>query len=194
MQDNLARARDNYTYDEYLAWERPNRYELIDGQPHLMSAASPRHQEICGDLYIALREHLSGRQCKAYQDINVKLYPQRARNRQMVFRPDISVICDQDKMDNHGCNGAPDLVVEILSPGNQSHDRYFKFMHYFRAGVREYWIVDPEYHVIQVCLLEENRYYIMMYQQGDTLPCAALPGFNLALTSIFPDEETPTEE
>ncbi|MCL2445503.1 MAG: Uma2 family endonuclease [Oscillospiraceae bacterium] len=194
MQDNLARVREYYTYEDYLTWNSDSRYELVDGLPHAMSAPTPRHQEICGDIYIALREHLNGRQCKVYQDINVRLFPQRQRNKQMVFRPDLSVICDQDKLDNNGCNGAPDLIIEVLSPGNQRHDRYFKFNQYYRAGVREYWIVDPENQLVQVCLLEENRYYIMMYHAQDNLPCTVLPGLNFVLSSIFPTEETPTED
>ena len=189
MDGNLALKQEElYTYEDYLTWNGAERWELIDGYAYLMAAASPEHQEISGNFYLALREYLKGKSCKAYQDIDVRLFPEKEAAREVVVRPDLSVICNQEQLNAKGCNGAPNLIIEILSPSNQRVDRYIKFKRYFQAGVREYWIVDPESKVVQVNLLEGKRYMVMICEVADTLRCTVLPGLEIQLRDIFPGD------
>jgi len=87
-----------------------------------------------------------------------------------VVQPDLLVVCDRNKLDKRGCNGAPDLIIEILSPSSASCDRVLKFNRYLRAGVREYWIVDPEYRTVSGHVLENGKYVTAPYGQEDTVP------------------------
>jgi Uma2 family endonuclease len=106
------------------------------------------------------------------------------------LEPDISVICDSSKLDDLGCNGAPDLIIEILSPSTSSKDKVRKFNLYLDAGVREYWIVDPDAETVQVYVLEDGRYVEASYGVGagavpDTIAVTVLPGCVIDLKEVF---------
>ena len=103
-----------------------------------------------------------------------------------MVEPDISVICDRDKLDKYGCKGAPDLIIEILSPSTQRHDRMVKYNLYQRAGVREYWMVDPALQTVQVGILEGNIYKIHgVYTPQDIVKINVLDGCFIELSKVF---------
>jgi Uma2 family endonuclease len=193
MEGNLARQRRNgeYTYEDYLSWEGAERCELIDGCVYLMAAPNEAHHDISMALARRFGDFLEGKPCKLFvAPFDVRLFPHSTRQREKALvQPDLFVVCDRGKRDGAKINGAPDLIIEILSPSNQGHDRYVKLKLYFLAGVREYWIVDPENQVVQVCLLEDRRYAVQVYEVSDTVPCAILPGLDLPLSEIFPREK-----
>ena len=151
-----------YTFADILTWDESDRIEIIDGEAVMMAPPSRTHQEISGELFGQLRDYLKGKNCKVYAaPFAVRLFEETADRPEDVdtmVEPDISVVCDHSKLDDAGCKGAPDLVMEILSPSTRRHDRLTKFNLYQRAGVREYWIVDPADRSIQVFVLEDRRY------------------------------------
>jgi Uma2 family endonuclease len=113
------------------------------------------------------------------------LNPKKDNSDDTVLEPDISVICDPSKLDARGCNGAPDLVIEILSPSTARHDRIVKFRKYQEAGVREYWTVDPDTKTVQVFILDDGRYIASTYDDTDTAPISVLPGCEIKLSDVF---------
>lgn len=153
----LPAEKVRHTFADVLAWDENERAELIDGEIFLMAPAPSRwHQEISGALFAQLYNYLEGKQCKVYHPpFDVRLFERdgdKPGDVDTVVEPDLTVVCDMDKLDDHGCKGAPDLIIEILSPSTRRHDRLVKLDLYQRAGVREYWIVDPEYKAVQVFL------------------------------------------
>ena len=193
MEGNLAEQREeSYTYADYLTWDDSQRWEIIDGRAYLMASPNEIHQDISVELTTQFREFLRGKPCKVFHaPFDVRLFPKRGNKDKYVVQPDLMVVCDKTKLDGNKVNGAPDLIVEILSPSNQKMDRYIKFKQYFLAGVREYWIVDPENKAVQVFLLEDKRYVVKVYEMADALPCTVLPGLEINLNDIFP---APIEE
>jgi len=182
----LPQENEYFTYADYLTWDDGNRYELIDGYAYLMSPApSFLHQEVLVNLLTKLANHLEGKPCKALPaPLDVRLNPEGDDD--TVVQPDITVICDESKITKDGIVGAPNLVVEILSPSTAVYDRVVKMQKYLKFAVPEYWIVDPELKTIQVHLLRGNEYIIRVYAIGNTIESEALPGFCFDPTAIFP--------
>jgi len=182
----LINEHSRYTYADYCEWDDNERWELIEGVPYAMSPSpSPIHQSIVTELLFRLRSHLEGKPCKLFTSpFDVRLNADREDN--TIVQPDLVVICDSSKIDNKGCKGAPDLVIEVLSPSTARNDRIIKFQQYQKAGVREYWIVDPEAQSIQACTLNENGFYVtLVYYDTDIAPVSVLPGCLIHLQEIF---------
>jgi Uma2 family endonuclease len=178
---------EHYTYADILQWEEGGRYELFDGEALMLAAPSRVHQEVLGALFNRLYNFLEGKTCKVYPaPFGVRLFPREDDSDDVFFEPDITVICDPAKLDDRGCKGAPDLVVEILSPSSLKNDLLYKLNKYLEAGVREYWIVDPGEKTLSVNILEQGRYTLKEYAADAEVEAAALPGFRLELKSIFP--------
>ena len=139
----LHQEEQRYTYADYVTWPGDERWELIDGVPYAMSPAPTiGHQRIAGEIHRQLANFLKGKPCEAFiAPVDVRLNADNDDD--IVVQPDVLVVCDKNKLDGKCCNGAPDFVVEILSPSTADHDRVNKFQVYVAAGVREYWIVDP---------------------------------------------------
>jgi Uma2 family endonuclease len=97
------------------------------------------------------------------------------------------VICDPSKLDDRGCKGPPDMIVEILSPSNPQNDMLVKFRKYLQAGVREYWIVDPEEKTVHACILDHDQYRVSVYGETQTAPVSVLPGCSIELKAVFAD-------
>ena len=175
-----------YTYADYASWDTDDRYELIDGIPYLMSPApATKHQKISSELHGQLYSLLKGKPCEVFAaPFDVRLNA-AGDNDDTVVQPDIVVVCDKSKLDEKGCNGAPDMVVEILSPTTAGHDRILKFKQYLKAGVREYWIVDPENKDIMVHILENGKYVTYVYSEQDTIPVYILDGCAVDLKEVF---------
>ena len=189
----LPAKSPQYTFADCLIWDEKDRIEIIDGEAVMMAPPSSVHQEITGELFRQLANYLQGKKCKVYAaPFAVRLFEREGDSPEAVdtmVEPDISVVCDRGKIDKHGCKGAPDLVIEVLSPSTRRHDKFVKFGLYQRAGVREYWIVDPVSRDIQAFLLEDGRYSIKGYgTEKDILKVNVLEGCFMELPLVFPSE------
>jgi Uma2 family endonuclease len=188
----LARKLDErFTYGDYLTWDDDERWELIDGVPYNMSPA-PRvaHQRILGELLLQFGNWLKGKPCQVFiAPFDVRLPDAEEPDDlvETVVQPDLVVICDRGKLDEAGCRGAPDLVVEILSPTTAQKDLKIKFARYERAGVREYWIVEPAGKTVQVFTLGPDGRYGRpeVFVDGDQAPVGILPELVVDLGAIF---------
>lgn len=157
-----------YTEEDYYKLPENVRAELIDGQFYGMSAPSRMHQRILGYLYRTIGNHIVSKNgsCEVYPaPFAVKLF----EDDKTIVEPDISVICDQDKLTDRGCTGAPDWIIEIVSPSNPAHDYVRKLNLYLDAGVREYWIVDPMQGSIYAYYLEEEQFKTASYTFQDRI-------------------------
>ncbi|MDQ3775441.1 MAG: Uma2 family endonuclease [Pseudomonadota bacterium] len=179
--------RDNayHTYADYLAWPEDVRYELIDGMAYLMAPAPALdHQDIAGEIYFQLRRSLEGRSCRAFiAPVDVRLPKGEEVDEQVdtVVQPDVLVVCDAGKLDRRGVRGAPDFVVEVLSPATASHDYLLKRHAYERAGVREYWLVHPADRMLTSYRLVDGRYgEPVMQELAGSTPVSVLPGVVIA--------------
>ena len=185
-----AEKKMKYTLADCLAWEEGTRGEIIDGEAVMMAPPSTAHQLISMELARQLANFLEGRKCRVLPaPFAVRLF-ERAGDKpedvQTVVEPDISVVCDSAKLDKYGCRGAPDLVVEVLSPSTQRHDRLVKLDLYQRAGVREYWIVSPEEQTVQVLLLRSGLLLPHeLYGPEDIAKVNVLEGSFVELSKVF---------
>ena len=175
----------HYTYADYCKWPDDERWELIDGRPYAMAPAPGSfHQSVSGEIYFQLKQFLRGKVCKAYiSPLDVRLNADTKDN--TVVQPDVLVVCDPSKIDEKGCVGAPDMVVEVLSPSSLRHDRLIKFNKYLEAGVREYWIVDPESKTVSAHILKDGAYITSVYSDEDTAPVHVLESCNIDLGEVF---------
>ncbi|SES90702.1 Uma2 family endonuclease [Hymenobacter actinosclerus] len=180
-----------YTYADYLTWRLDEFVELIKGKVRLMSPAPRvRHQKISFRLNTLIGSALRGSQCQGFAapfDVRLlKNSPNGDAQVSTVVQPDLCVICDPAKLDEFGCVGAPDWIIEILSPGNTTHDSKTKFDLYEENGVREYWMVDPGLKNVVVYTLENDQYQLQgeFYQPGP-IPVATLPDTALEWAEIF---------
>ena len=152
----MPAEKARYTFADVLAWDEKERAEIIGGEVFMLATPSTDHQLISGELFAQLHAYLKGKKCKAIQaPFAVRLFEQDGDSLDgvdTVVEPDITVVCDNGKLDRYGCRGAPDMVIEILSPASLRHDRLVKLNLYQQAGVREYWIVDPQNRAVQVFL------------------------------------------
>jgi Uma2 family endonuclease len=188
-----------YTYADYLTWQFKERVELIRGWVMRMSPApNVQHQRISGFLFNQLYNALSGGACQVFSapfDVRLPLPPHKTKSDKAdtVVQPDIVVICDPAKLDEQGCNGAPDLVIEILSPGNARREMKDKLEIYQAAGIPEYWVVDPEHEFILVYTLDQNGKYLssLPYTEGSVLTTPVLAGFELEVERVFEGNNNP---
>lgn len=174
-----------YTYADYLTWGEDTRYELINGSPYAMSPAPGRiHQEVSGALYSQLYSFLRGKVCKVYSaPFDVRLNADEEDD--TVVQPDITVICDKSKLDDKGCKGVPDMIIEILSPSSARRDKLEKFQLYRRVGIREYWIVDPETKTVAAHVLKDGQYIVTAFGDTDNAPVHVLGDCVLSLAEVF---------
>lgn len=176
-----------YTYADYLTWDDGNRYELIDGVPYMMAAPSSTHQEIVANLTAELVVYLKGKSCKVFPSpYDVRLNADTKDD--TVIQPDISVICDPNKIEERGCKGAPDMVIEILSPSTALYDQNIKLSKYLEAGVKEYWIVNPDERNVQVFLFENGKGMFQIYKDATTIPVHVLKDCQINLADVFPPQ------
>jgi Uma2 family endonuclease len=180
------KERPVYTYADMCEWDEDFRAEIIDGELYMMATPMRLHQDISGELFGQLRDFLKGKSCKVYTaPFGVRLFPRADQSDDTVVEPDITVVCDPSKLDEYGCNGAPDLIIEILSPSTARYDRVLKFRKYLEAGVREYWIVYPDEKTVDVHILDNDRYVTTTYDGTDEAPVSALAGCVITLKDVF---------
>jgi Uma2 family endonuclease len=194
MYIGTEQEEEYYTYEDYLSWPDYPRYELIDGVPYMLAAPTPEHQRILGELHVQFHAFLKGKTCQVFLspfDVRLKENPFN----DTIVQPDLLVVCDKNKITKKGCEGAPDLVIEIESPSSGKMDKMIKFNRYLQAGVREYWIVDPDAQIVQVHLLHDGKYITSPYGSKDTIPVHVLSECKIDLSDVFPpQEEEPVKE
>ena len=182
---NLAYKLDDcFTYADYLSWDDDERYEIIDGVAYAMASPTERHQAISWELARIIYDSLDGKLCKGFTaPFDVRLFPEDDDSDDTVVQPDILVVCDKSKLaDGRACKGAPDLIVEILSPSSVIIDRKVKAEKYLEAGVREYWIVNSETLDIMVNTLTDGRYVPALHK--DSVVSSVLPGLTVNLDTL----------
>ena len=177
-----------YTYADYVKWDDDERYELIDGIPIRMDAPTWQHQEVLGNLYLQLRSFIKGKQCKVFlAPFDVRLNADTLDN--TVVQPDIVVVCNKENMMKTGYVGGPDMVIEISSPSTSRKDRNLKFNKFLQAGVREYWIVDPDDKTLAVHILKDGDYITRAYNdEKNKVPVHILEGCVIDLSEVFVEE------
>ena len=179
-----------YTYADYLKWQFDESVELIKGKIYRMSPAPRRaHQRSVSRLLIDIGTYLDDNACQIYTaPFDVRLPARNERKPDQlhtVVQPDICIICDTAKLDDAGCLGAPDWVIEITSPRTVKNDFNEKFNLYEESGVREYWVVQPKEKAVNVYVLEEGKYALVdVYESGD-IPSRIFPDLAVSHDRIF---------
>jgi len=189
-----------YTYADYKRWDDEPRRELLDGRVYMMSAPSAGHQEILGELFRQFANHIregekDAKRCRVYPapyDVRLSSSPEAdGEDDRDVVQPDITIVCDSRKRAAEGCRGAPDLVVEVLSPATAAYDLGPKLKKYLRAGVREYWTIDPDAQTLtarRLTLQPDGKspcYRAQVYQAGGKARPGIFPGCEIDLGEVF---------
>jgi len=182
----------SYTYADYLLWQFKDRVEIIKGKIFKMSPAPSRsHQEISMTVTLILAKFLKNQPCKLYAapfDVRLINFKESTKDNQItsVVQPDLCVVCDADKLDDRGCVGAPDLIIEIVSPGNSSREMTIKFDLYEENGVKEYWIVNQAEKTILIYVLKENKFIGMKpIVESGRLESPTFPNLKFTAKNIF---------
>lgn len=184
--------KGSYTYADYLLWHFKERVELIKGKIFKMSPApNSFHQDISGNLFFELRSYINKGTCKLYAapfDVRLINYKESTADNQIltVVQPDLCMICDRNKIDTKGCIGAPDLIIEILSPENSKKEMDIKYDLYEENGVKEYWIVNPSEMTISIFVLQNDKYNGIKPLIFDSkLQSPTFPDLKFAVKKIF---------
>ena len=182
-----------YTYADYLTWLDDKRRELIDGFIHLMSGPLRKHARVSQKINIKIGTFIERKKGKChvyYAPFDVRLPLHGSTDDDKIYnvvQPDICVVCDMSKLDEKGCIGAPDLIMEVLSPSTLKYDWNYKYNLYESAGVREYWIVDPQTKIIYAFLLQPDGRYDLgtVYECNQKAPVHMLEGLEIDLNELF---------
>lgn len=184
-----------YTYADYLTWKLGEMVELIQGKIFRMSPApSLAHQKASSNLHIIIGSFLRNKDCRIFSapfDVRLPLPPnkQTADKIDTVVQPDISIICDASKLDEKGCIGPPEWIIEIISPATSKKDHKDKFELYQNAGVNEYWLVYPTEKIITSYYLGQDGIYLTSrtnsYVEGEFVPVKTFEGFQMDVTNVF---------
>ncbi|MDR1263668.1 MAG: Uma2 family endonuclease [Oscillospiraceae bacterium] len=180
MQTSVDTPRE-WTFEDYLATAEDDRFEIIDGAAYSMAAPSGAHQAVVQELCRLIGNCLAGKSCV----VRPAPYTVKLSNRDVV-QPDVSVICDRKKLKSWGCDGAPDMVIEVRSRSTGSRDALRKFNLYRDAGVQEYWMVLPDYKEVHVYLLKDKQYVGQQYGVDDgEIQASSLDGCRIDLNEVF---------
>ena len=178
-------AKDKrYTVRDYRSWDDDGRYELIDGEVFDMAPApNPSHQSLTMKISTQLDVFLERKPCRVFA-VPFDVYPFGDKDGDTVVQPDVFVVCGRAKITNRGVTGAPDIVVEVLSPYTSMRNSSKKFRLYQRAGVPEYWLVSPDERAVFRYILVDGQYEETEYTSGET-PSVVLPDFKLDVDAMF---------
>ncbi|WP_082736174.1 Uma2 family endonuclease [Syntrophomonas wolfei] len=180
-----------YSYADYLQWPDEQRWEIIDGVPYDMSPApSTKHQSISMELGRQIANYLRDKECQVFAapfDVRLPLNEKKDEEIYNIVQPDLSVICDPSKLDEQGCKGAPDLVIEIISPFTAKKELNEKFNLYERSGIPEYWVVFPKFNVVVVYSLDDEERYQKSgeFTSDQLLSTKLFPGLEIKLEDVF---------
>ncbi len=199
MTTQAAAREKRFTYGDYLTWPEEERWELIEGVPYDMTPApSLDHQRISGELFRQISNFLLQRYCEVFAapfDVRLPEAGEADDDVTTVVQPDVTVICDPAKLDERGCRGAPDVIMEVISPATAVRDQIHKVSLYEKHGVKEYWLVHPTDRLVTIRLLDAAGRYGMprIHEAKGRLPVATLPGLEIDLDEVFrrliPSEE-----
>jgi len=183
-QRKKIQIKSKFNLKEFLEFvkDKEERYELIDGKIYLMAAPAIDHQRITGTIYRKLGNYLEGKTCEVFiAPFDVFLFEKNKKdNCQNVFQPDVFVVCDEKKKSQRGINGAPDFIIEIVSPSNEEYDYILKFNMYMQYGVKEYWIVNPMTRQISVYVKQKNKSLkVYTYSFNDTIKVSIFDDFEI---------------
>jgi Uma2 family endonuclease len=185
----LPKQEHEYTYEDYLNWDEEERIEILDGFAYMHASPSRIHQEISGEIYRQFANYLKDKPCKVYHaPFCVRLdNKKRAKDNKNIVEPDITIVCDKNKLDEKGCKGVPDMIVEIISPSSGKIDRVIKFNKYEEVGVKEYWIIEPNYKVVSVFQLQKNGRYGRpeSYTDEEIIKLSLFPDCEIDLGLVF---------
>lgn len=180
-----------YTYADYLTWPEGERWELIDGVPYLMSPApGVSHQAIVFQMAGQLQNGLANHHCKGFLspiDVRLSVEEEAADGVESVVQPDLLVVCDRRKIDKRGIRGAPDFVIEVISPGSAIRDEIEKVALYEKHGVREYWVIHPDDRLITIRRQDGPGHFQpprFMEAKG-AIPVAVLDGFSFDMDQVY---------
>jgi Uma2 family endonuclease len=184
-----------YSYADYLTWKFEQAVELIKGRILPMAAPSRKHQRISWQLTVKVDSAFKNKQCRAFAaPFDVRLFDKTKsvkanKDVYTVVQPDMCIICELSKLDDNGCQGAPDMVIEILSPGNSKKEMRIKKSLYEENQIQEYWIVDPERETIYQFVLNEHNLYDAptYYVSGEIAQCAIFNELLVPLDEVFVD-------
>lgn len=186
----LPDGRKKYTYADYLTWPEEQRYEIIDGVPYMQAAPTWQHQLICMELSRQFANFLQDKSCMVFTapfDLRIPEEDEKDEETINVLQPDIVVICEKEGLKGTGYYGIPTLIIEISSPSTAKQDKVFKFNKYEKAGVKEYWIVEPEGKFLSAFTLQDNKRYGRpeTYTEEDKIKVSVLPGLVVNLAPVF---------
>jgi Uma2 family endonuclease len=187
----VKKSGGTFTYGDYLTWPDDERWELIEGVPYAMTPAPGTvHQRVLGALHTEFSNYLRGTTCEVFFapfDVRLPKGDEADDIVSTVVQPDLAVICDRSKLDERGCRGGPDLIVEIQSPSTAQKDMTVKLSLYERAGIGEYWIVHPLDRTVMVFRLLENGQYgrPSTYSEDDEIRVGILDDLTIALKTVF---------
>jgi Uma2 family endonuclease len=191
MAGSINKNSKKYSYADYLQWQDDKRREIIDGVIYDMNAPLRIHQKISMALSVQLYSYFENSMCEVYvAPFDVRL-PEKSTNNQDIFdvvQPDISVICDENKLDEKGCVGAPDLVIEVMSPSTASLDNIKKRELYEKVRVKEYWILDPVNRMTIVYQMGKDKLYKkpVWYSDRGVISSNLFPELRIRLENVFP--------
>jgi len=190
MESVAKKLGNGFTYKNYVNWPEGERWEIIEGDAYAMTPApSIRHQEISGYLFSLLANYFKDRRCRPFYAPTDVIFDERN-----IVQPDLLVVCDQHKITDQNIQGAPDLIVEILSPSTALKDKREKKALYERFGVREYLIVYPAEELVERFVLEDARYASSeVFGPEETLPLAIFPELKIDLWELF-EKQPPQRE
>ena len=171
-----------YTYEDYIALDDGNQYELHEGKLFMMAGPSQFHAEISIEIGRQLGNFLVNKKCRVYHaPFDVRLW----KHGHTVYQPDVFVVCNPSKLNGKCCVGAPDFIVEVLSDSTNLNDKITKFKDYLKAGVKEYWIVDPNDKTVTAFRLIDQIYAASIYSDNDLAPVQVIDGFQIDLSLVF---------
>jgi len=181
-----------YTYSDYMTWQFEGMVELIRGKIYKMSPAPGRvHQQVSTNLLVLIGSHFSKKECQVFHapfDVRLPSISNKKEQIDTIIQPDLCVVCDLSKLDEQGCNGAPDWIIEILSKSTAKKDLNEKYDLYQHAGVKEYWIVHPHEQTVLVYLLINGQYQLQSnkpYSNDDKVSSTLFPELVVDLEKVF---------
>lgn len=186
----IPQEERKYSYADYLRWDEGERIEIINGDIYDMTPApSRKHQQVLRELSTEFTLFLRDKDCEVFfAPFDVRLHSEDKQDNEVynIVQPDLTIVCEKEILDEKGCNGTPDMIIEILSPSSVKLDRWKKYQLYEKAGVKEYWIVDCFNESIEVYLLIGHQFeFNGVFTNGETIQVQTITGLEININQIF---------
>lgn len=186
----IPEPNKKYTYADYITWPGDERWEIIDGVPYMLSAPTWQHQSISRELVLEFGQFLRNTQCQVFAapfDLCIPEGNEKDEEISSITQPDMVIVCDKSRLRKTGYFGVPSLIIEITSPSTARTDKIIKFNKYEKAGVKEYWIIEPENKLVSVFTLQENQRYGRpdVYSEEDKIQVSIFPELLIDLKPVF---------